>query len=114
MLEFICKAIPNTWLSTHSFDFRYYLKQNSNEQLEVTPYDHTARAEFINEYYNMSINFSKSREMAKGPETLEIQDLELINEKVRELSAIAGENAPSFISTDKIAFMTTDNVIMAY
>jgi hypothetical protein len=30
-LKFACKAIPNTWLSTHSNDFRYYLKQNREE-----------------------------------------------------------------------------------
>ena len=48
------------------------------------------------------------------PPTLEIEELEKVNEKVRELSDIAGENAPSFISNDKIAFMSNDNIIMCY
>jgi hypothetical protein len=85
--------------------------------LEVTPFDHTLKAEFINEYYNMTINFSKSREFMptnQRPQTLEIEELEKVNEKVRELSDIAGENAPSFISNDKIAFMSNDNIIMCY
>jgi hypothetical protein len=52
----------------------------------VTPFDHTLKAEFINEYYNMTINFSKSREFMSSndrPQTLEIEELEKVNEKVR-------------------------------
>jgi hypothetical protein len=41
-LVLVSKAVPNTWLSTHSNDFRHYLKQNQNEQLEITPYDQFA------------------------------------------------------------------------
>jgi hypothetical protein len=59
-LKLLCKSIPNTWLSTHSTDFRYYLKQNQNEQLEVTPFDHTTKDDYINDYYNMTINISKN------------------------------------------------------
>jgi hypothetical protein len=83
----------------------------------VTPFDHTLKAEFINEYYNMSINFTKSRELIPDnqlPQTMEIEELEKINERVREISQIAGDNAPSFIDCDKIVFMSEDNVIMGY
>jgi hypothetical protein len=45
---------------------------------------------------------------------MEIEELEKINERLREISQIAGDNAPSFIDCDKIVFMSEDNVIMAY
>jgi len=28
--------------------------------LEVTPFDHSLKDEYLNEYYNMTVNFSKS------------------------------------------------------
>jgi hypothetical protein len=48
------------------------------------------------------------------PKTLDIEELEIVNEKIREISAVAGDNAPSFICNDKIAFMSSDNIIMCY
>lgn len=48
------------------------------------------------------------------PETLDYQQLKPLNDKLIQLISIAPDIAPSFIAKDKIAFMSSDNVIMCY
>lgn len=72
----------------------------------------------MNEYFNMSVNFSKSSKDAtinmSRPPTLDLEDLKKVNEKVQELSSLSPDYAPSFIAKDKIAFMSSDMVILCY
>ncbi len=66
----------------------------------------------------MTVNFSKSSKNSTInlglPPTLELDELQKVNEKVRELSALSPDYAPSFIARDKIAFMSSDMVILCY
>jgi len=55
---------------------------------------------------------------AKGlgdrPETLGFEGLIEANKKILQLSQLAPDTAPSFIAKDKIAFMSSDNIILCY
>lgn len=48
------------------------------------------------------------------PITMDMKDLSSINTKIRNLSSVCPDSAPSFIAKDKIAFMSHDNVILCY
>jgi hypothetical protein len=80
----------------------------------VTPFDHSLKDEFLNEYYNMTVNLSKSSKNSTInmglPPTLELDELQKVNERVRELSGLSPDYAPSFIAKDKIAFMSSDEI----
>lgn len=115
-LQVLCKAVPNTWLSTYSNDFRYYLKQNQNEKLEITPYDHMMKDNFGADLNNMTLNYGirKSGTAAVRPSTLETEELEPLNQEIRKLAELSPDNAPSFIDKDKVAFMSHDSMILVY
>lgn len=114
--QILCKAVPNTWLSTHSNDFRYYLKQNENEQLEITPYDHMLKDDFGADLYNMTLNYGirKSGLAAVRPHTLDAEDLEPLNQEIRKLAEVNPDSAPSFVDKNKVAFMSHDKMILVY
>ena len=48
------------------------------------------------------------------PETMDSEELLAYNEEIRRLSDLNPDCAPSFVSSDKIAFMSTDNIILIY
>ena len=66
----------------------------------------------------MTVNLSKSSKNSTInmglPPTLELDELQKVNERVRELSGLSPDYAPSFIAKDKIAFMSSDMVILCY
>eukprot|EP00347_Sterkiella_histriomuscorum_P012361 403368887 len=95
LLKLISKQNPNVILSVHSMDFKYYLKYNLNEELEVTPFDYNTNPE----------KYSKE----------EIDQLFVINSRIRTLyNASMKEREPSFLSKNEIVFMSNDDILLVY
>lgn len=63
----------------------------------------------------MTVVFTKKAPILRDrPFTYDSDELEKLNEQIRELNAVAPDTAPSFVAKDKIAFMSSDNIIMVY
>ena len=72
---------------------------------------------FSGDLYNMTLNLGIKKQglaFQDKPETLDPEDLAPLNEEIRRLSEINPDCAPSFVSKDKIAFMSSENIILIY
>ena len=62
----------------------------------------------------MTMNLNKKNRFKTRPKTIAYDELQPINEVIRQLSQATPDSSPCFIAKDKIAFMSHDNVILGY